>query len=143
MEVKISSVYQSIMPPPSLVSSFVCTVKMTTKSANANYCLYDMKLGENYFIFVMKLWEIKSGNIVSHWWHFARDLGETSVCLKNKSSLNLLGELTQKVKIGKKQAALFETEHCIWKRCIKKKKGARKCSYNSASLLFDKEYSTK
>lgn len=69
-----------------------------------------MKLGENYFIFDMKLWQIKSGNIVSHWWHFARDLGETSVCLKNKSSLNLLGELTQKVKIGKKQAALFETE---------------------------------
>lgn len=134
MEVKISSVYQSIMPPPSLFSSFVCTVKMATKSGNASYFLCDRKMGEDCLISDMKLWEIKSGNIVSHWWHFVRDLGETTVCLKNKSSLNLLGELTQKGKTGRKQAALFKTELQLH---LKKRK-SRKCSYNLVSLLFDK-----
>lgn len=54
-----------------------------------------------------------------------KELGEASVCFKNKTTLNLLFELTQKVKIGKKQGAFCKTElH------LRLKKAALKLNYN-------------
>lgn len=67
-----------------------------------------------------------------------KELGEASVCLKNKTTLNLLFELTQKVKIGKKQGAFCKTElH------LRLKKAALKSNYNLVSLLFDIQWKVK